>query len=90
MKESKSLEEEVNNYIQKEFPDGIGFPNVPKIARYFAEWQKQEMMKDAVEAIVCKELYSKYVKERDDESLSKVLENYNPGDKIRIIIVKKP
>ena len=39
----KELEEEIKGYIKKEFPDGIGFPNVPKIARHFAEWQKQQM-----------------------------------------------
>ena len=38
---SEDLEEEIKNYIQKEYPDGMGFPNVPKIARHFAEWQKQ-------------------------------------------------
>lgn len=52
-------------------------------------YMREEIMKDAVEAIVYKGLYSKYVKERVNESLSKALENYNPGDKVKIIIIKK-
>ena len=39
---NEDLEEEIKNYIQKEYPDGIGFPNVPKIAHHFAEWQKKK------------------------------------------------
>jgi len=39
---SEDLEEEIKHYIQSEFPDGTGFPNVPKIARHFAKWQKQK------------------------------------------------
>lgn len=38
---SEELEEEIKNYIQKEYPDGMGFPNVPKIARHFAEWGRK-------------------------------------------------
>lgn len=46
---SGNLEEEIKNYIQKEYPDGMGFPNVPKIARHFAELQKQKDMQDFLE-----------------------------------------
>lgn len=50
---------------------------------------KEEMIKDAVDAVVYQGLYSKYVKERDDEALANVLKNYNSGDKVKIIIVKE-
>lgn len=46
---NEGLEEEIKCYIKKEFPDGIGFPNVPKIARHFAEWQKQKDLQDFLE-----------------------------------------
>lgn len=59
------------------------------LAHHFAEWQKQQMMKDAVDAIVHQGLYSKYVKECDDEALANVLKNHNSGDKVKIIIIKE-
>ena len=49
----------------------------------------EEMMKDAVDATVHKGLYSKYIKELDKDSLSKALENFEDGYKVKIIIVKE-
>lgn len=50
---------------------------------------REEMMKGAVDATVHKRLYSKYIKERDYESLSKALENFEEHDRVKIIIVKE-
>jgi hypothetical protein len=36
-----NLEKEVKEYLQTNFPDGLGFPSVPKVAHHFAKWQKK-------------------------------------------------
>ena len=58
---SEDLEEEIENYIKDSL--AIKFPTTDKeqikadiryIARHFAEWQKQQMMKDVVEGDIYK------------------------------------
>lgn len=87
---SEDVKEEIKHYIQSEFPDGTGFPNVPKIARYFAEWQKQQMMKDAVIAWV--NTYESVTNPYDNEV--SFITNLSPSkfknkEMVKIIIVKE-
>lgn len=91
----EDLEEEFHRFLDEE----EGVPRMwhsdeqmewgKDIAHHFANWQKQQMMKDAVDAIVHKGLYSKYIKEQDSDALSKALEGYNPCDKVKIIIIRE-
>ena len=56
-----------------------------------ANWQKEQMMKDAVEGEVCiLPGRAAYVKEKDNESLKQyLLDHFKYGDKVKIIIVKE-
>jgi hypothetical protein len=76
----KELEEEIKNYIQKEYPDGIGFPNVPKIAHHFAEWSRQQMIKDAMEG-------EYWIGEIHLDI--PIIQGYNDGDTIKFIPIKE-
>lgn len=64
------------------------------LAHHFAQWQKEQMMKEAVEGIVA-ESYG-YEKNEDGDWVQVVspiirinVEKYSLGDKVRIIIVKE-
>ena len=72
----KSLEEEVKNYFQGYWPGtetveqcntDLHFtpPAIIRFARHFAEWQKSQMMKEAVDLVDCVE---KYVRQETSRS----------------------
>ena len=44
---SEDLESEIRHYYNTIVDDGFDFPSCAEIARYFANWQKEQMMKDA-------------------------------------------
>lgn len=48
---SEDLETEIQYYIEQRKLSDVGFL-VPAIARHFANWQQEQMMKDAVHATV--------------------------------------
>ena len=54
-----------------------------------AEWQKQQMIEEAIEGEVYKYDKFSYVKEKKSKSLTELLAKFNDGDKVRIIIVKE-
>ena len=56
-----------------------------------AKWQKEQMLKDAVEGVVCILPGSvAYVDERDNNTLKQyIINNFKAGDKVKIIIVKE-
>lgn len=54
-----------------------------------AKWQKQQMIKDAVECIVCNGIGDRYLKEVNKDSISAALTNFQFDDKVKIIIVKE-
>lgn len=56
-----------------------------------AKWQKEQMLKDAVEGEVCiLPGRATYVEEKDNESLKQyLLDHFKDGDKVRVIIVKE-
>lgn len=53
-----------------------------------AEWQKNQMLKNAVEGEVYKFGEVVYVKERNNAELTKYLSQFNNGDKVRIVVIK--
>ena len=80
----EDLEEEWNRYITseeylKDIPGGL------PVARHFAKWQKQQLMKGAIEGYVDQVEYP-------DLTLIQLSENpkdLKDGDKVKIIIIKK-
>lgn len=89
--ENEDLKEEIKNFL-----DQTGAPFywageeeqlewVEIIARHFADWQKQQLMKDAVEGlVVCDELTHGY----KDIAMS-IPDYLNVGDKVKLIIIKE-
>lgn len=82
---SKDLEEEIDRfedwmetYNQADYPTSF---TTRDIARHFAKWQKEQMMKDAVEMTVENGIYL--------SSIDCAKLGYKLGDKVKIIIVKK-
>lgn len=53
-----------------------------------ADWRKEQMMKNGVDAIVYK-IGRNYLKEIDRDAILKALTNYKDGDKVKVIIVKE-
>ena len=54
-----------------------------------AEWQKEQMLKGAVEGEVYKFGAVAYVKEHNNAELTKYLSPFNHGDSVKIVIVKE-
>ena len=54
-----------------------------------AEWQKEQMMKEAVEAKVWESGHGFRDLEMDSESFRKALEGFKDGDKVKLFIVKE-
>jgi hypothetical protein len=92
---SKDLDEEINAYLKVSL--AVKFPtldiesikaDVRYIARHFAEWQKQQMMKDVKDATV---IMTHVTMEAVVPALSVVLldDTYHEGDKVKLTIVKE-
>ena len=96
---NEDLEEEFNRFLDEE----EGVPRMwhsdeqmewgKDIARHFAEWQKQQMMKDVVEGTVKYEIGSAEIPQCDRRyqvlSDPTPITNTKLGDKVKIIIVKE-
>lgn len=86
----KSLEEEIDLWISENenihHGDKLMVWLLKDVAHYFAEWQKNQMLKDAVEGEVIVPIY-----EGDDtwSSEIKIPGRYEPGDRLRIVILPK-
>lgn len=63
-----------------------------KIAKHFAQWQKEQMIKDAIEGRV-ETLYRYYVCVRSDAfdsgSIDENKQRVFAGDKVKVIIIKE-
>lgn len=88
---ANSLEELVtNSNIAGELHNYIDWhTRLVKFAQLVADWQKEQMLKDAVEGEVYKFGEVVYVKERNNAELTKYLSQFNNGDKVRIIVLKE-
>ena len=92
---SEDLEEEAEKYLEEHMDGGSatersGFKTWGKyIARHFAAWQKQQMMKDAISCEV--EWYDGLYLNFTQETLDEVLSNkgIEAGNKVKVIIVKE-
>ncbi len=83
---SEDLEEEVDEYILDNFDDAEGRVYVLQCARHFANWQKQQMIKDAIDGVViCDEKLTHGYK----DIVFKFPDNLQVGDKVKLIIIKE-
>lgn len=100
-----SLEKEWLRYVNKKKKEyGGELPSLGdygwlQIARHFAEWQKEQMMKDAVEGEICGRVYDhinvrfangicKYLEPKNISHIPADVSKYKPGQKVKIIILK--
>ena len=87
-KPSEDLKEEVKRYYSDNFTyissDQPTLSILTNVAHYFAEWQKEQMMKEAVEG---------FIFQSEDYYPKELVAQYNGelkhGDKVKIIIVKE-
>ncbi len=91
---SEDLEEEAEKYLEEHIEGGSatersGFKTWGKyIARHFAEWQKEQMM---IDAIICEvEWYDGLYLNFTQETLDEVLSNkgIEAGNKVKVMILK--
>ena len=83
---NKNIEEEVEKYIKENGFDGLAtIEEVKYIARYFANWQKEQIKKTAIEAYVDQLEYpgSTWIQ------LSENPKDLKDGDDIKIYIIKE-
>lgn len=88
---SEDLEKEIINYIgfPQEVDEDISTTMMRKAARHFANWQKEQIMKDAVEGTVEEpECLLWRIISDDLEGLFVVNNNLHDGDRVKIIIIK--
>ena len=84
---SEKLAEELKRYVNSdEYINSIGTSGLLMIARHFANWQKQQMMKKAVDG--------KLVNEGGETllvvpSLPIITRGMDDGDKVKIIFIKE-
>lgn len=82
---SDDLEIEIDKYIKENGFDGIDtIEDVNYIARYFANWQKLQIMKGAIN----KHVHLEYGEEKID-LFNKDLKGLKFGDKVKILIIKE-
>lgn len=97
---NEDLEEEIERCWKEMFPNGwsdytlltLTYEEHKAFAHHFAEWQKQQMMKDAVEGTVKYEIGSAEIPQCDRRyqvlSDPTPIANAKLGDKVKIIILK--
>lgn len=83
----EGLEEEINR-LWESFADEMEGPHnlfdiYARLARHFANWQKEQMMKDAVEGEVVKDINNKLSVTAKNVNLDK----FKFGEKVRVIVI---
>lgn len=84
-KPSENLNDEIKKFIEEYgYERGEDKLLIAIVARHFAEWQKEQMMKDAVEGEVENSCFGiVYLRK------NLMNEGYSTGDNVKIIIVKE-
>ena len=88
----KDLEAEIIRYIgyPQEVDEDVSTTMIRKAARHFAAWQRERMMKDAVTETV-EDAGGRYLQVGpiglNDEFVAN--NNLNPGNKVKLIIIKE-
>lgn len=84
---SEDLEKEISNNWETGYELGIGFSQYADVAHHFANWQKNQIMKDAVETIIDSKPndYGEFI----PIIHVKLDSSYKEGEKVKLIIVKE-
>lgn len=85
---TSDLEEAANEYSER-VSDGHNYRDLTCGFIAGAEWRKEQMMKDAVEAKVWESEHGFRDLEMESEPFRKALEGFKDGDKVKLIIVKE-
>ena len=64
------------------------YEQVMNIARHFAEWQREQLMKDAVDGRVDRMIKRSWVN-IDQGDLEVCLREFDKGEKVKVIIIKE-
>ena len=86
---NEELEKEIENYLHSigvgygGWVDGMEDEDLRKIARHFAEWQKEQMMKEAVEGTIVNACYPTKIETNSFYS------KFEHGQKVKLIIIKE-
>lgn len=94
---SKELEEEIIRYIgyPQEIDEDVSTTMIRKAARHFAQWQKQQMMKDAVDGEIlaiedCNYSMNSHTHlEMYVDEVKLIEKGFKDGDKVKLIIIKE-
>ncbi len=78
--ETEALEEEIQHYVENTLPCGFF---VPPIARHFAQWQKEQILKRAFTAELARP------KKKGQVHLCGNFACGNSGEKVKIVIIKE-
>ena len=89
---SEELEVEIEKFLASEDstsydnagPYKVSFKDPTKIARHFAEWQKEQMLKDAVKGTVCKDKKSVWI-----ELIPNALPDYEDIEPVKCVVMKE-
>lgn len=82
----KDLEEAAREFAKDAYPDKH---NLVWMFKRGAKWQKEQMMKEAVEGEVRKDGTIGYFEFSNEQQFHSLLEQFQDCDKVRIIIVKE-
>ena len=85
--ESDNLEQAIDTYLATYWCGEIekqDWPFLKKMAIYFANWQKQQMMKESIDG----EIQFGTVKVQK-EDIKEAIKNLSEGDKVKLIIIKR-
>lgn len=83
--DNEDLNDEIKKFIEEYgYERGEDKLLIAIVARHFANWQKQQMLKDAVEGMVCATITGTNA----ISFLSPLPDELNAGDKIRIVVLK--
>jgi hypothetical protein len=84
---NEDLEEELSAYVNsEEYLNNIGTSGLLLIARHFADWQKRQIMKEAVSGHVGQTING-MLRALSDETFGDM--GFTAGDKVKLIIIKE-
>ena len=92
---SENLDNEIESYMKANLKWNSDALREPienwgiKIARHFANWQKQQMMKEAAEGYIDAFPYADGIKVLFGGKHLDVISKFHVGDKVKLIIIKE-
>lgn len=95
---SEELDKEMDNYLSTVFSKDMDggkprfttwFRALRKTAIHFANWHKEQMMKDATEAYIRRNRYTKQNVLNGFSVTCDAIQKFNDGDKVKVIVIKE-